>query len=136
MYVSAVLLALALTAPSESPQPVWQTDYAKSLQIAKESSKPIAVVIGSGQDGWKSICTNGSFGDGVTKILADNYVCTYVDASDARNHKLVQDFETRQYPTLIISDRGGALQMHRQVGAMDSTQLQGTLQRMVNAPGQ
>jgi hypothetical protein len=132
MYVSVFLLALAHSVSSVSPLPAWQSDYAKSIQIAKESRKPVAVVIGSGQDGWKNISSSGALSKDVCKLLADSYVCTYVDATDPRNQKLVKDFDAKQFPTLVVSDRGGALQLHRQVGPHDAGQLQSTLQRLAS----
>src|SRR5207249_9666773 len=94
MHTSVGLLALAgyLVAPSAAPDSLWMTDYGAAQKRAIQQQKPLAVVIGSGQNGFHRLPKEGNLKSDVRSTLAANYVCLYVDASRSETQRLVKDF--------------------------------------------
>src|SRR5262249_60350377 len=62
-------------------KPTWLADYAAARQVGRMVQKPLAVVVGSGQEGWERLSQDGKLGKEVNRLLAANYVCVYVDSS-------------------------------------------------------
>src|SRR5829696_6208208 len=113
MHTSVGLLALAgyLVAPSAAPDSLWLTDYGAAQRKCLQQEKPLAVIIGSGQNGFNRLLKEGNLKNDVRATLAANYVCLYVDASRPENRGLVKDFDIHSGVGLVVSDRRGEYQV-------------------------
>ena len=128
MVTIAFLLALEVVSVPTLP-PGWNHDYDLALQRASAAKKPLAVFIGTGKEGWKAVCAEGDLGPEVRRLLADHYVCLYVDASRLAQQELVQSFEADKSPLLVLSTRDRAYQAYRHAGALANANLAKALTR-------
>lgn len=123
--LAAVALAGAL-ASGATPTPVgWQTDYGAGMTVAASQQKPMAVVVGHGPDGFTRVL-NGTLSGDATRLLADSYVCVYVNADTADGRRLAAAMGVVA-EGLVISSRGGQFQALRHDGTVSPTQLDGYL---------
>jgi hypothetical protein len=122
------LLALEVIGLPTVP-PGWNHDYDVALQRANAAKKPLAVFIGTGKDGWKAVSAEGELGPDVHRLLADEYVCLYVDAGKAAHKELAQSFEAGKSPLLVLSSRNRAYQAYRHEGAQANANLALALKR-------
>src|SRR5262245_28218564 len=89
MYTSILVVALAgMHAPAANPTPDWKQDYATASAEAKAARKPLAVFVGRGADGWAQVSESGRLGPDARGLLAENYVCLYVDRDTPAGQKL------------------------------------------------
>jgi hypothetical protein len=128
MFTIACLLAMQVVGLPSVP-PNWNYDYELALQRAGAANKPVAVFIGTGKDGWKAICEEGDLGQEARRLLAEHYVCVYVDASRAAQKELVQSFEADRSPLVVLSTRDRAYQAYRHSGALGNASLAKALRR-------
>jgi hypothetical protein len=122
MITITLLLALEVVALPTLP-PGWNHDYDLALRQASAAKKPLAVFIGTGKDGWKSVCAEGELGPEVRRLLAEEYVCLYVDTGRAAHKELTQSFEAGKSPLLVLSTRNRAYQAYRHEGAQANANL-------------
>jgi hypothetical protein len=124
------LLMLTLTAGDlPAPAPGWNADYLLARQRAAQADKPLAVFIGLGEKGWQALGAEGRLSPEVCGLLAERYVCVYLDASRWAGYEWARAFDADQAPMLILSDHSGNYQVFRQVGAMSNASLLEALER-------
>ncbi len=128
MYTTVCLLALHVYGAT-TLSPAWNRDYDVAMKRAKVAGKPLAVFIASGNNGWTALCEDGKLGQKARRLLEDEYVCLYVDASQASEKRVVDSFEAGQLPLLVLSDRSRAYQLYRHAGALNNARLAEVLQR-------
>jgi hypothetical protein len=130
MYTSILLVALmgpGAAADAQSSEPLsWQENYTAARKLARQEDKPLAVVIGSGARGWEKLGT-GKLTAEAKKLLADNYVCVYIDADTTRGKRLADEFSLSQ--GLVISTRDGQEQAFRHSGPISNSDLEASLKR-------
>ncbi len=131
MYTSIVLAALVgyFPAPSDAKGPAWQTDYPQARKQAKGEGKPMAVFLGSGEDGHMKVSRDGKLSPEVRKLLAARYVCVYVDTDSKAGRRLASDLGIRQGTGLVVSDRTGDYQAFRYGGTLTEDELTRSLKR-------
>lgn len=134
MYTSAVLsLVSFFVAPSpESASPTWLGDYALALRKGQQEQKPLAVFVGAGQAGFNKTSKEGKLNPAIQKILAQKYVCVYLDTTQQQGKRLVQDFEISRGRGLVISDKAGRLQAFHWDGELTQKDLERNLVRFSN----
>lgn len=133
MYTSVLLLTIAQICGTLSPPPYWNRDYRLAWERAEAAQRPLAIVVNGGKNGWNGISTNGELGLEVRKLLAEKYICLYVDAAEPEGQDLAKSFKAAQLPTLILSDRSRAYVALRHSGPLESDQLVQVLQRYTTA---
>src|ERR1043165_3044607 len=106
--ILTVMLAGALMAEANAT-PTWQTSYGQAQQQGAAQQKPIAIVFASGPNSWAKLVQEPIASE-ATQLLAQRYVCLYVDTSTSDGRKLAQDFEFKDDTGLVISDRTGEVQ--------------------------
>src|SRR4051812_20338495 len=118
MCTSLVLIALTgfWTASATKPEPNWLSEYGTARQQGREEDKPIAVFIGAGEAGWNQVCRDGRLGADVNRLLAQNYVCLYVDTDTAGGRGFASELDIPEGPGLVISSPTGRLQAFRHEG--------------------
>jgi hypothetical protein len=135
MYTSIVLAALlgpgaGATQAEPAQTPTWQKDYVAARKMGREENKPLAVFVGSGAEGWAKVSQDGKLTANVQKLLADSYVCVYLDASTPAGKRLADQFSLSQ--GLVVSSRDGQDQAFRHSGRMSGQDLDAALRRYSN----
>jgi hypothetical protein len=110
-------------------EPAWVTEYAKARQLGQSEEKPLAVFIGTGKSGWEQVTREGKFAKEVKQLLAQKYVCLYVNREDDAGKQLASAFEVADGPGLVISSRSGSVQAFRHEGNLENQSLESYLQR-------
>lgn len=131
MYTSLVLFALSgFSSPAEmTVSPSWQTDYTLARELGINDKKPLAVVVGSGKEGWDKLVRNGSLGQEQNKILAANYVCVYLDTTTNDGKRVAGFFNLQNGPGLVISDHSGKVMAFHHSGNLPAPDLTKYLSR-------
>jgi hypothetical protein len=117
MSTTTCLLALNLLTTS-APSPAWNRDYALAMRQAETAKKPVAVFIASGSHRWKTFCEDSEPGPQVRRLLADHYVCVYVDAAQPSEKALARAFEAGDQPLLVLSSLNRSSQAYRHSGTL------------------
>jgi len=133
MHTSIVLIALGLLNSAALESPAWKTDYDSARKTGREEQKPLAVFVGSGAKGWHRVTKEGKLAKETSQILAEDYVCVYVDANQSWGKKLASAFELPDGVGLVISDRTGRLQAFHHVGELSNEDLVRHLHRYADA---
>jgi hypothetical protein len=102
------IVALALSAALLGPS--WRSSYTQAQQDAAQQRKPMVVVFGSGPNGWTRIVRDQSPSVEVNKLMAEQYVCYYVDTATQEGGRLAQNFQIQGSVGMVISDRAGSTQ--------------------------
>lgn len=109
MYTSILWIALTgVAAPEAAASPEWASDYTQARRDGAAKKKPLAVFLAPGKNAWEAV-SDGKVSDEARKLLAQKYVCVFVDTASETGKSLAKDFEVRE-SGLIISDRTGNLQ--------------------------
>lgn len=135
MYTSVALLALAnfYVAPSPSRErPEWLNDYQVAMTRGKIAQRPLAVFVGAGQAGYNQMSREGKLNQAVQKLLADKYVCIYLDANRKEAKDLVGDLGITRGRGLVISDKTGLVQAFHWDGDLPVGELARNLQRFAD----
>ena len=115
------LALIAYIASANVPSALsYQTDYAKAYAKAVDLHRPMAVFIGDGKDGLAKVVKDG-VSEASSKVLAQSFVCVYIDSSSETGKKLAASFEMSQ--GLVISDRSGDKQALRLTGTVPASDL-------------
>jgi hypothetical protein len=126
--ILTVVLASALLA-GQNGTPTWQNDYSKAQKQGSAQKKPLLVLFGSGANGWAKVVREAPPAADVTKLMADQYVCVYVDTASPAGKKLAQDFGINGTMGVVISDRDGTSQAFWHQGDMTNQNLARLLQK-------
>src|SRR4051794_12371618 len=97
LFLAAVLSATTAASPTT---PTWNGSYVQAQDEAA-GKKPLAVVFGSGQEGWAKLVRS----EESKKLLAEQYVCVYVDVATEGGKKLAQSFAINGETGVVLSDR-------------------------------
>jgi hypothetical protein len=127
-FMAMVALTTSFSTANLSPTPTWLNDYGTAQQRVTAIGKPMAVFVGSGQEGWGKILKDGAFDAALKRLLADKFVCLYVDTDTTTGRSLANSFEVATRG-LIISDRKGTSQAYSLSGALTKTELVQTLEK-------
>jgi hypothetical protein len=123
------LLLVGLAAPGEtSKSPTWLKDYSQARKQGAAQSKPLAVFLSPGKDGFQKLVREGKLGETSRKVLADSYVCVHIDTTTANGKRLAGAFEMSDGVGLVLSDRSGETQAFRHNGTLSDADLTAHLQ--------
>lgn len=130
MHTSMALVALMGLLPTRASvdNPTWLNDYSQARKLGQSESRPLAVFIGSGEQGYEKLLEGGKMSPQARRLLADQYVCVYVDTSTEAGRRLATDFAV-QTTGLVISDRSGDYQAFHFRGTLTDDDLTRSLKR-------
>jgi hypothetical protein len=133
MHTAMALAALTLSAATGnvSGTPAWLDDYQVARARVADVGKPLVVVIGRGEAGWRDVVRDG-LDPAVTKVLADKFVCLYADTTTAKGQQLAAALRVRQ--GVVISDRTGKSQAFNASGTVSRSDLMTALVRYADQP--
>lgn len=126
IMISVIALVSGITPGSLSAKPAWNDDYAQAVKKVSSLKRPMAVFVGSGKDGWGKVVQDGAIRPEVYKMLAEQFVCLYLDTDTAYGKTLASQFQVAARG-LIISDRSGTAQAYSLSGSLSATELTETL---------
>jgi hypothetical protein len=132
MYTSIVLGACLLggVAPERAPEPVsWRSDYTAACREARREQKPLAIFVGSGQQGWQKVSQDGQLSPEARQLLADKYVCVYADTTKDAGRGLAEGLELGNGPGLVLSDRAVEHQAFWHEGKLSPSDLEARLRK-------
>ena len=130
--ILTVVLTSALLAGQSPQNPTWQNDYSQAQQQGAAQKKPLVVVFGSGANGWAKVVREASPSADVAKLLADKYVCVYVDTATPAGAKRAQSFGINGNVGIVISDRAGTSQAFWHQGDLPNQAMVTYLQKYSN----
>ena len=130
--ILTAVLASALLA-GQNATPSWQADYAQAREQGIAQKKPLAIVFGSGAEGWAKVVRAESPNADVSRLLSERYCCLYVDMATPAGKKLAQSFEITGTTGMVISDRAGANQAFWHQGDMTNQSMVTCLERYSNS---
>jgi hypothetical protein len=130
--MAVVALTTSVSTTTLSQTPTWHNDYAAARSRAAAVGKPMAVFVGNGQAGWGSVVRDGSLDPAVNRLLAEKFVCLYVDTATAAGRSLAGAFEVAGHG-LIISDRKGTSQAYSLSGDLTRAELVRALEKYAEA---
>jgi hypothetical protein len=119
MYTAMAMVALTLG--NLTTNPTWLDDYSAAQAKVTVAGKPMAVFVGSGKAGWEAAVREG-FDPAVSKLLAEKFVCLYVDASTAKGKKVADAFQVGDRG-VVLSDRTGKTQAYSAAGTVSRAEL-------------
>jgi hypothetical protein len=127
------VVVFGLTAPAAMTEETvpFEEDYRLARKAAADVQKPLAVFLGTGEDGFKQVGKGGLTAD-IEKLLAAKYVCVYVDTSTPEGKNLARAFEMPTGLGIILSDRSGDVQAFRHEGDLAQDNLLSYLTRFAN----
>lgn len=130
-YMAVVALSAGISTANLSQNPQWM-EYGQAQQRVAVLKKPIAVFVGTGKEGWGSVVRDGAIDPAVKKLLAEKFVCVYVDTQTPAGKALADTFEVAARG-LIISDRAGVRQAYSLSGTLTKVELAQTLEKYSDA---
>jgi thioredoxin 1 len=125
----ALVFVGALALGETSASPTWMSDYTAAQDVGIKSKRPLAVFIGKGADGFHHVNRAGNLGSAAEKLLAESYVCVYLDVTSPAAEAYVQAFGFKAGKGLILSDRSGAHQAFYHDGDLSAGELTEALRR-------
>ena len=119
MHTAILTVALVALTPAAA----WESSYSHAKEQAAAQKRPLVIVFGPGSDSWTKVVKAESPAPEISKILAEKYVCLYVDTTTAAGRKLAADYEIANAVGLIISDRNLESQAFWHQGDMSNQSL-------------
>src|SRR6478752_1179137 len=116
----AVIALSGPLAPAAKPEFSAQTDYGQAMKVAVSEKKPMAVLIGKG-DQFAKLMADKQLTAEAKKLLTEQYVCVTIDVTTEAGKSLAGQFQMTD--GLVISSAGGTHQAFRQSGAVTATDL-------------
>ena len=89
----------------------------------------MAIFVGCGKDGWRSVVRGGKPSAEVERMLSKEFVCFYLDADTSAGKSLASALKLSDDMGLVLGDRTGEYIDHRHVGAMSESDLSECLGR-------
>jgi hypothetical protein len=132
MYASMLLIALSGIAPVVKDEPAWVKDYSVARKLCQAEQKPMAVFLGSGSKGWNDLSREGRLDKETARLLAQHYVCLYLDRTTEEGQLTAQALEMQDSRGIVISSSSGKLQAFRHEGDLSNQDLAKYLRRFSN----
>lgn len=130
MYTSVLVAALlgGMT-PGALQDEGWKTDYGLAKKEGRSDSRPLAVFLGKGEQGYEQLSQNGKLPAKVREVLKANYVPLFIDTTKPEGQRLAAKFEMPGGVGLVLSDRSIEFQAFRHEGNLSDANLETYLRR-------
>jgi hypothetical protein len=118
---SWILAASLLVTPNSAGE--WLNDYGKALKATKQSQRPLLIVIDQ-QPKWLAHVERVSeAGQPVAPSLLKKYTLCHVDATTPYGEAVAGAFRTSRFPTTVIIDKTGSVQLVKKTGRLSAAAL-------------
>ena len=128
-FLTVATFLMGLGASASAQEVPWQTSYQQGRQKSQDVRRPLAVLIGDGSTGFNQITSEGSLSPDIRKILADHYVCVYLDTQKKENQAILSALTIQTGHGLVLSDASAEVQAFFHDGQLSTTELKRQLQR-------
>lgn len=125
---AALDLSLAVAALDRRETPRWLNDLGAACKLGSRQRKPLAVVIGTGPENWDRVSRDGALSPEANRLLAEHFVCLYVDRDGKEGKALASALEIAGPTGLVLSDHSGKVQAFHRDGALANADLERHLQ--------
>jgi hypothetical protein len=134
MYTSLLFIALAgiETAIPRPESPSWLRDYDQARKEGQRASKPLAVFIGTGDQGYDRVSQGGKLSAAANRLLKAHYVCVYLNTDTPQGRRLATAFKIQDKTGIVLSDRTGDYQAFCYPGALRDDELTSSLKRFAD----
>jgi hypothetical protein len=129
MNTSMVALVVLSSLLGDGLEPNWQSVYHDAQSLNSAQKKPMALIFGSGPQGWRQVAQEGKLEPPALQLLASSYVCVYADTSTPSGKKLAAMFEIQRGQGVVLSDRSGDKQAFWHEGQLSNQSLTRYLQK-------
>jgi hypothetical protein len=133
MNTSMVALVVLSSLLGDGLEPNWQSVYHDAQSLNSAQKKPMALIFGTGPQGWRQVAQEGKLEPPALQLLASNYVCVYVDTSTRSGKSLAAMFEIQRDQGVVLSDRNGAKQAFWHQGQLSNQSLTRYLQKYADS---
>ncbi len=124
VFASLLVSAVLGAAPAEGP---WATDYAQALQAARESNKPLLVVLHKPSEPKQTVQQVAFSEDSEQAALLKNYELCQIDVSTPAGEAVAAAFGAKSYPYTVITNKTAKKVIFRKAGAFSDGQWSTTL---------
>ena len=135
LFALALFVAGTLTQAGDFPKgsPAFETDFAKTVSIAKENGKPIIAVFSAVWCGPCQMMKKEVYPSKAVKPFHDKFNWVYIDVDEPANEKVQTKFKVEVYPTLIFLNSNGK-KVDELIGGVEpgefAEQLKGVLKKV------
>ena len=123
MHTSMLLFALTVQTSTQGAEISWSQDYSEAQKQCVAERKPMAVILGKGDQGYVQLIRDGGLSKEASDLLSTHYVCVFIDTATPKGKKLAEAFEMESGSGIVISDRTGAYQRYRYEGVLTNEDL-------------
>lgn len=122
---SWIVMAGVVLAPGASRE--WLNDYGQALKATKESQRPLLIVIDQ-QPRWLAHVEPAiQSGQPLAPSLLEKYTLCHVDATTRYGRAVARAFRTSTFPTTVIIDKTGSVQLVNRTGRLSAAALKSML---------
>lgn len=115
---SWIVVASFVVAPSSGQE--WLNDYGKALGETRKSQRPLLVVIDAQPKWLAHVEPVSENGQPVPTSLLKKYTLCHVDASTPYGKAVAKAFQTSKFPTTVIIDKNGSVQLATKTGRLSA----------------
>ena len=119
--LSWVLAASFVMAPSSSRERL--KDYGAALEATRESQRPLLIVIDQQPKWLAHIDPVSDRGQPVSASLLKKYTLCHIDATTDYGKAVAKAFRTSTFPTTVIIDKTGSVQLVKKTGRLSGDAL-------------
>jgi hypothetical protein len=118
---SCIVAASFLVAPSSGRE--WLNDYGMALEATKELQRPLLIVIDEQPKSLAHVEPVSETRQPVAPALLKKYTLCHVDATTGYGKAVAKAFRTSTFPTTVIIDKTGAVQLAKRTGRLSDVAL-------------
>jgi hypothetical protein len=122
---SWIAVAGFLVAPSSGRE--WLKDYGQALEATRQAQRPLLIVIDQQPKWLAHIEPVSETGQPVAPALLNKYTLCHVDATTSYGKAVAGAFRTSTFPTTVIIDKAGAVQIAKRTGRLSASALSSLL---------
>ena len=124
---SWIAVASFVLAPSSGRE--WLNDYGQALVATKRSQRPLLVVIDQQPKWLAHIEPVSEVGQPIAPSLLKKFTLCHVDATTPYGNAVAKAFRTSMFPTTVIIDKTGSVQLATKTGRLSAVTLTSMLAR-------
>ena len=111
MFTSILFVALSVPSIAQGTIRIsWSQDYGQALKTAAAENKPVAVFLGTGNQGYNQIVGDAGLSQEANDLLSSKFVCVYIDTSVPDGKELADAFKMPTGKGVVLSNRQGTYQ--------------------------
>jgi hypothetical protein len=111
--------------PSSKPQ--WEGDYGRALQVARESGRPLLIVLDKPADPGRRVEQVRFAPDDAQQDQLRGYTLCHVDVSTPYGEKIAKAFKATEFPYTAITDRTVSVLIYENSGRFTADDWAATL---------